>query len=243
MKKIEIVRKPDSENPFLVINKPHGLPSAPVFEGDRDNALFQALELYPEIGLVHGKKEIEKGLVHRLDTVTSGLILIATTQSAYDYFQECQSKGQFVKYYRAECDICTDNALKLEGFPKEVPEFCNDNAVTKSFFRPYGEGRTEVRPVTENSGKAALKKLKNPVEYETRIEITSRKENKCTVMCRIVRGYRHQVRCHLAWAGFPVLNDPLYNAGTKGTTDEIAFEAVAFEFPHPETGETVRISL
>ena len=176
--KIRVIQEPSEKNPFAVIYKPHNLPSAPLSSEDKFNALYQASELFPEINSVSGKKPVEKGLIHRLDTVTSGLVLIATEQSFYEKLLEIQAEDRFIKYYRAECDICNDNADTLDGFPPFVvsgdSEGCKDIVYTKSWFRPYGDGHKEVRPVTKDSGMAALKKLKNPVEYNTEIKILSK---------------------------------------------------------------------
>ena len=213
---IEIIHEPTADKPFLVIYKPKGLPSAPLTEEDSQNALTQAIEKYPEIKSVCGKKPIEYGLLHRLDTATDGLMVIAATQECYDFLITEQAEGRFIKTYTAECDIIKDNAEKLGGFPVEVPELTGFPEVT-SYFRPYGEGRKEVRPVTENSGKAALAKLGKKKLYTTKIEIKKLSDTRAQATCEITEGYRHQVRCHLAWSGYPVIGDQLYNSECKSS--------------------------
>lgn len=261
--KIQVLTEPSKENPFIVIYKPHNLPSAPLTKDDRNNALFQAGELFPEVYSVKGRKEIEYGLIHRLDTVTAGLILISLTQDFYDKMMKIQAQDKFIKYYWAQCDICTDNADTLGGFPPLYNSLhnykCNDIVHTKSHFRSFGDGAKEVRPVTEKSGMAALKKLKSKTEYETEISLKDINEetHSAEVLCKITRGYRHQVRCHLAWAGLPIKNDPLYNSNfinkkivkdefgndelindlNESDLQEIMFEAIGFEFPHPYKSE------
>ena len=69
---------------FLVISKPAGLPSAPLHSLDEESALTKVVKNYPEILHINGKKSIEYGLLHRLDTVTEGLLLIALNQAFYD---------------------------------------------------------------------------------------------------------------------------------------------------------------
>ena len=88
MQQIEIVHPPKDNEPFLVINKPAGLPSAPLSPDDKKNAFSQSATQFPQLLEVRGRKEIEHGLLHRLDTQTSGLLLIAATQECYDFLQE-----------------------------------------------------------------------------------------------------------------------------------------------------------
>ena len=235
---IEIIKEPTEDKPFLVIYKPKNLPSAPLSPEDTNNALYQAIELFPEIKTVQGKKPVEYGLLHRLDTATDGLIVIAATQECYDFLMSEQEAGRFIKTYEAQCNIISDNSERLGGFPPEHPEISELTNVS-SFFRPYGEGRKEVRPVTENSGKAALAKLGKQKLYTTKIKIEKLSATKAHAVCEITQGYRHQVRCHLAWAGYPVCNDPLYNsnfrqkASDKKNAENLMFSATKISFEYP----------
>ena len=225
---IEIIKEPTSDKPFLVIYKPKGLPSAPLSAEDTQNALSQAAAMFPEIKTVCGKKPIEYGLLHRLDTATDGLMVIAASQECYDFLSLEQSEGRFIKTYTAECDILPDNAQTLGGFPPDSPRLPE----VTSYFRPYGEGRKEVRPVTEKSGKAALSKLGKSKLYTTKIEITRLSDTRAKALCEITEGYRHQVRCHLAWAGYPVIGDQLYNSDKKNA-ENLLFSATKISFEYP----------
>ena len=234
---IQILQEPTADKPFLVIYKPKDLPSAPLHAEDSQNALAQAVALYPEIKTVCGKKPIEYGLLHRLDTATDGLMVIAASQECYDFLSTEQSEGRFIKTYTAECDIIPDNAELLRGFPPDTPSIPE----VTSYFRPYGEGRKEVRPVTEKSGKAALLKLGTKKFYTTKIEITKLSDTKARAICEITEGYRHQVRCHLAWTGYPVAGDLLYNASCKFSensldkknAENLLFSATKISFEYP----------
>ena len=225
---IEIIKEPTEDKPFLVIYKPKGLPSAPLTAEDSENALSQAVAMFPEIKTVCGKKPIEYGLLHRLDTATDGLMVIAATQECYDFIMTEQAEGRFIKTYTAECDILPDNAKLLGGFPADIPVLPE----VSSYFRPYGEGRKEVRPVTENSGKAALSKLGKKKLYTTKIEIQKLSDTRAIATCEITEGYRHQVRCHLAWAGYPVIGDQLYNSDKKNA-ENLLFSATKISFEYP----------
>ncbi len=215
MAKIKIIQKPDLEHDFLVVYKPSGLASAPLFEGE-ESALTQAIELFPQIKKVAGKKKIEYGLIHRIDTATSGLLLIALTQDFYDFLQEEQKKGNFIKHYRA--------LVEYEG--TETKEF---TVISK--FRSYGPKGRLVKPVFED-GTTADKKKAGDKLYSTFIKIDGKK-----AFCKITEGYRHQVRAHLSYSGFPIKGDALYNKNYKDG-QELEFEAFKIEFKNPSTGKT-----
>ena len=234
MNNIEIIKAPDSIKPYAIIYKPAGLPSAPLSNTDTENAFSKTAELFPKLLNVNGKKDIEHGLIHRLDTATSGLILIASSQECYDYLIEEQQKNKISKFYKALCNI---DSNRLEGFPDFPFEISNKKSFDiVSYFRPFGPGRKQVRPVTKDSGKAALEKIGKPVLYTTTIEILKSDfvKNIAEVECKITNGYRHKVRCHLAWAGLPVIDDILYNPSVKNESAEaMKFCATKIEFEYP----------
>jgi 23S rRNA pseudouridine1911/1915/1917 synthase len=67
-------------------------------------------------------------------------------------------------------------------------------------------------------------------------------DDTCKVKVELFRGFRHQIRSHLAWIGFPILNDSLYG-GEKTIGSELALKAVSLSFRDPETLEAVKVSL
>ena len=46
---IKVIHEPTSHKPYLIIDKPAGLPSAPLTENDKENAFSKAAELFPQI--------------------------------------------------------------------------------------------------------------------------------------------------------------------------------------------------
>ena len=229
MNTIKIIHAPDSQKPFVIIDKPAGLPSAPLNESNKENAFSQAAELFPQLLNVKGKKEIEHGLLHRLDTATAGLMIIAATQECYDFLQQEQKEGRIIKTYLAECGLLRNKAV--------VPELVEGQHIKlTSYFRAYGPGRKEVRPVFPDDSETALKKIEKKVLYTTNIKIIkiNKEENTALVECSITNGYRHQVRSHLSWAGFPIINDPVYNPATnKKSTEQMHFCASKIQFEYP----------
>ena len=251
MQNIKILNNPTADSPFLVIYKPENLPSAPLNQDDENNALFEAIKLYPQIKNIKGKKEIEYGLLHRLDTVTRGLLLIALEQKFYDHIISEQHYNRFIKYYSAECAVQKNLP---EGFP-DFPFFQNyaKNASTQnafsltqdisagqeftveSYFRYYGPGNKEVRPVLKDAGGYALKKAGKLKLYKTDIKILEKNDEKLEVMCSIAQGFKHQVRAHLCWSGIPVAGDKIYNMSSRENeefSEDFNFEACGFEFEY-----------
>ena len=236
--KIEFLNTPSKENPFLVISKPSGLPTAPLSAQDTNNALYLAAQTFPEILSVNGKKEIEHGLIHRIDTVTEGLILIATTQNAYENFINQQKNNNFTKFYTA---ICQKNQNKKEGFP-DFPQqniFYQNEFKIQSYFRYFGQGRKEVRPVPiENLNKNQQKKVEGTSIYTTNVKIISQQNDTAKLASNISTGFKHQVRCHLCWANLPIKNDPTYNKNAN-PSEQIAFYASKLQFLHPVTNQII----
>lgn len=235
---ITFIKKNDEKTPYVVIYKPSGLPSAPLSENDKNNAFSFAVENCSQLLNVNGRKAVEHGLLHRLDNVTSGLLLIASTQEFYDYMLEEQELGRFTKTYSAVCNIIPNNAEVLGGFPpamniEEKIEVGKEFSIC-SMFRPFGEGNKSVRPVTKASNMAALKKVGKKIEYITNVKIISIKENTVEVECKITAGFRHQIRNHLAWIGLPIKNDGVYNSSCLGCTEKIEFCATGLEFYYPK---------
>ncbi len=235
MNKLQYIFAPTKEYPYAVINKPAGLPSAPLDIDDKQNALSLFLIDFPNAKKVCGKKEIEHGLIHRLDTVTEGLMLIACTQNAYDYFVEQQEQNKIIKTYTAICNLDKENSKILSGFPDSQNFLIKENSSFKveSFFRSFGPKGKQVRPVTKNCSQKILKKIGKPKLYTTTIKICKiLDDNTAKVECTISQGYRHQVRCHLAWVGLPIVGDTLYN--NNASDEAIKFYATKLDFSFPK---------
>jgi 23S rRNA pseudouridine1911/1915/1917 synthase len=198
----------------------------------------------------------EAGLIHRLDYETHGIVLFARNQNAYYFFIEQQKRGEMVKEYDA---LVSSAQEQKEGFPifdKNILDFSIDDPhEIKSIFRPYGPGRKEVRPVIENVlGMSAAKKKAGNKIYATKIlELKSTKNDDIKyIRVSIQRGFRHQIRCHLAWAGFPVVNDPVYggrfynglfSSQENAAQDILALRAKGVCFIDPGSGEKLHYTL
>lgn len=232
----------DDEN-FAVVYKPRGLPSAPLKEGD--NSLltwFLKKSFCPE--KVKGKKPVEEGLLHRLDTATCGLVLIAKKQSFFDAFCRMQKLDKIKKTYFAFCDK-TAGSVQGDVLKKKPP------LKIESAFQPFGPKGKTVKPVFSGSRKFSAD-AKLYTTTVTEIENTGAGKTGASVscFCSLTQGYRHQVRAHLAAIGIPICGDALYNSvyisETSGADkNKLAQEvkkhsyplqlyALGIEFPNPD---------
>jgi len=221
---------------WALLVKPHDLPSAPLDENDSETLLGWYLQKNKSARDVIGRKAIEHGLIHRLDTGTAGFVLVAKTQKSYDKLITSQKDGCIKKTYVATCSMLrTVESAKLKNLPLSV----------KSRFRAFGPGRREVRPLFP--GMPGY--VEATTDYETIIEqFTLSKNNRCEISCSLLRGYRHQVRAHLAYLGFPILGDQLYNPLWKNIEEEkpdipLQLFANGISFPDPVSGMQVSFLL
>ncbi|MCL2008442.1 MAG: RNA pseudouridine synthase [Treponema sp.] len=191
-----------AEKDFLVVYKPPGMHSAPLAKSPGENLVSWCAEKHPEIALLPGRKAGEGGLIHRLDFHTQGLLLFARTQAGMESLLLQQREGKIVKEYSALTERCE---LSLSGFPEKEPAV-GPLAPRRiaSDFRAYGPGRKAVRPVEGD-------------EYVTEITESRDLEGVTAFKVLIREGFRHQIRCHLAWCGFPILNDGLYGGSSFGS--------------------------
>jgi 23S rRNA pseudouridine1911/1915/1917 synthase len=186
--RIDIIHEDDD---ILVIDKPAGLPSAPLKRAPCQNrpaptALEQAAELFPVIRAVAGYAEWEFGLIHRLDTATRGLLLIAKNQQTFDFLRQEPANGKITKHYSAFCvrsETALPNspplpyplALQLERL--FAGQSNTEELVCASRFRPWGKGGKEVRPFVDPqtngdvqcAQKKKLMRKKNPAKMNMKL--------------------------------------------------------------------------
>ncbi|MDR3303869.1 MAG: RNA pseudouridine synthase [Treponema sp.] len=211
---------------YLVVFKPPRLHSVPLKRAsDTATLLDWCAALYPETRQVCGKNHWEGGVLHRLDYETQGLVLVARTQDALYSLSAQQADGLFVKEYGA---VVSGATLEPVGFPPSPARYGAVPRVIESGFRAFGPGRKAVRPVLGEG-------------YRTEfVETVACGAFTCCHL-RIWRGFRHQIRCHLAWLGLPIVNDALYGGANDG--GELRLCAHAFAFHDPVSGEARRYTL
>lgn len=195
---------------LLVVNKPVGMVVHPA-HGNPSHTLVNAL-LFHVQSLSQVGGPVRPGIVHRLDKDTSGILVVAKSDSSHAFLA-----GQF-KDHRIERQY---DAIVRGVVQHDEGDI--DEPVGRAFLN---RKKVVVRP---SGGKPALTfyRVKRRFPQATWLEI------------RPETGRTHQIRVHLAHLGHPVLGDSLYGVKTPGI-DRQALHASKLGFTHPRTREFVR---
>ncbi len=171
----------------VVIAKPAGIPTHPLSSDEMGTVANALVARYPEMAGV-GYRKREPGLLHRLDTNTSGVLLAARTTEAFDELRERLEQGAIDKRYMALCD-------GRVSAPDEI-EF----AIAHSGAKRMRACRNR-RETDKHGGREATTEVlaSEPLGRFSWVEVRAR------------RARRHQVRVHLACVGYPLVGDTLYD--------------------------------
>lgn len=220
------------DDSVIVVNKVSGLATVPLsFDDDKPTLLKAVGYEFPEVLEIKSKHNWEGGTLHRLDTMTSGLVLFARTQYAFDRLMVEQYNDRIIKTYQAKVHKAEKKEEGFEPFP--FGDVIASPLVINSYFRPYGPKGAMVRPVLNNQ--LAMKKIGKPVLYTTQTALFD--EN--VIECQLTKGFRHQVRAHLAWSGYPLDGDDVYG-GREG--NEFGLFASSITFKSPLSGKILTIT-
>lgn len=207
---------------MLVVDKPAGMATHGFSGRDQDTlANFLAAER-PEL-LMIGKSRWEPGLVHRLDRETSGLILVAKTQAAFDDLRRQFRRRQVKKKYWALVWGITE---AYGSVAYRIAHDSRDKRRMQAMVHVSPRSRrqkswtalTRFRKLWDVNGLSLLE-----IEMET--------------------GVTHQIRVHLAAIGHPIVGDFLYgkNDREKFSLERQFLHAYGLEFVHPENQRIVKI--
>lgn len=206
---------------LVAFDKPAGQPCHPVRPGERGTLAGAALARYPELAGVGGDPAIP-GLLHRLDAGTSGLVLAARTQAAFDAVRAQIAAHAVRKVYLALVEGAVEKAGGVSGHLAHADSF-----------------RGRMRCVSPG----ALPRGEKPMFAETFYRPLRREGAFTLLEVTIFTGVTHQIRCQLASAGHPVAGDTLYGArplpAPAGPGHRL--HSLAATLVHPATGRETSI--
>lgn len=214
---LEIIYEDDD---LVVVDKPAGM-VVHVGAGVKSGTLVNAL-LHHIGSLSTAGGELRPGIVHRLDRMTSGLIVVAKNDFAHRHLA-AQFKSRTIHK--------TYTALVHGRVASEHGEIR----------RPVG--RDPRRRVRMKAGGI------RPRDAVTSFRVLRRFSHFTLLEARPQTGRTHQIRVHLSAAGHPVVGDTLYGApgklkipgGEVKTLPRNFLHASGLEFQHPRTGQSVAL--
>jgi 23S rRNA pseudouridine1911/1915/1917 synthase len=171
---------------FVIVDKPAGLPTAPLMRTETRTLAAALLARYPEMQGV-GFRLREPGLVHRLDNETSGVVLAARNQGAFRAARALFESSLIDKRY-----------LAVVG--AELPR---DAGHIETLLGPDPSDPRRVRVFSEIPDGYAK-------PATTRYRVVERGSRFSLVELTVERAFRHQIRVHLAHLGAPIAGDELY---------------------------------
>ena len=183
---------------ILVLNKPAPLPVHPS-KGHVDDSLANRVAAYYA---AQGQGYVTR-IVTRLDSGTSGLMVLAKHAYAHDALQK-QLHGPFIREYLAV----------VRGRP-ENPEGTVNAPIARA------EGATILR-VVDGTGKPAV------THYKTVRAVG----DMALLRLRLETGRTHQIRVHMAYIGHPLVGDFLYGS-EDARIDRSALHSCFISFEHP----------
>lgn len=210
------------DSDLLVVNKPKGMvvhPAAGHYSGTLVNAL-----LYHCGDSLSGINGVERpGIVHRIDMMTSGLLIVAKNDFAHQSLAAQIKEHSFTRRYEAVV----------------VGNFKEDSGTVNA---PIGRHPTDRKKmaVTEKNSRHAI------THYEVlrRFGNTAGGQAYTHVRLTLETGRTHQIRVHMAHIGHPVVCDPVYGGAKQqfSCCEGQCLHAREIAFAHPRDGRILSLT-
>ena len=216
---IDIVYEDDT---LVVVNKPAGLVVHPA-PGTPSGTLANALAFHFQ-QLASGGTGVRPGIVHRLDRDTSGLLVVAKTETALENLSDQFRDRKVFKSY-----VALVHGRVLANSGKIDQPLARDPS-----------NRTRMAVVRGGRSALTLYRVRRSFDRFTLLDV------------ELKTGRTHQIRVHLAWLKHPVVGDETYGGGRDNTIQDARLRAQIrnlnrhflhaekLAFTHPKTNEVVK---
>ena len=191
----------------IVVNKANGVVVHPAV-GNKNGTLVNGLLYHSKLSDING--EFRPGIVHRIDAYTTGLLVVAKNNEAHlSLAKQLEEKTTTRKYIALVHGVV--------------------NADTGTIDAPIGRDKLDRKKmaVTDVNAKKAV----------THFKVLERYKDTTLIELQLETGRTHQIRVHMAYIGYPVVNDPVY--GKRKLIDHTGqcLHAATLGFIHPRTGK------
>ena len=201
------------DDDIIVVNKANGVVVHPAV-GNNHGTLVNGL-MYHSKNLSDVNGEFRPGIVHRIDAYTTGLLVVAKNNKAHEFLaHQLEEKTTHRKYYALVWGVIKNDTGTIDA--------------------PIGRDENDRKKmaVTANNSKHAI----------THFKVLERYKEATLIELQLETGRTHQIRVHMNYIGYPVVNDPVY--GRRKIIDNSGQCLHAFElgFIHPKTNEYVEFN-
>ncbi len=204
----------EDEN-MAVINKPSGMLTHPT-ELELENTLVNALLYKFGENLSDANGYFRRGIVHRLDRNTSGLLMIAKNNETHEYLANQIKERLIEKKYLA----IVKGSLKQDLGVIDYPIGRNPNQPSKM--------------AVVEGGKPSL----------TLFKVLERFQDATYLELDLKTGRTHQIRVHLSHLHHPIVNDSLYGGGSfKVKTQEQVLQSYKLKFAKPKSNDIIELEI
>lgn len=196
------------DDDVIVINKPNGMVVHPA-AGNYSGTLVNGLMYYSKnLSTING--EFRPGIVHRIDAYTTGLLVVAKNDKAHEFLaRQLEEKKTHRKYWAIVWGVIQNDTGTIDA--------------------PIGRD-------LNNRKKMAVTSI-NSKEAITHFRVLERFKNATLIELKLETGRTHQIRVHMDYIGYPVVNDPVY--GNRKLIDDTGqcLHAKELGFIHPRTNQ------
>lgn len=201
------------DDDIIVVNKKNGIVVHPAV-GNNHGTLVNGLVYHSkELSDLNG--EFRPGIVHRIDAYTTGLLVVAKNNKAHEALaHQLEEKTTHRKYVALVWGVINNDTGTIDA--------------------PIGRDENDRKKmtVTANNSKHAV----------THFKVLERYKDATLIELQLETGRTHQIRVHMKYIGYPIVNDPVY--GNKKLIDETGqcLHAKELGFIHPKTGKYVEFT-
>ena len=197
-----------SDEHLAVVDKPAGLVVHPG-AGRPSGTMVDALS-----GMLAGGEAHRRGIVHRLDRDTSGLLVVARSEEAFRRLSGLVRRRELERTYLA----------LVRGHPRS-----HSGRIEAAI----GRDRSEPTRISLDSD--------SPRDAVTHFELVRAWDAHALLKVKLDTGRMHQIRVHLAAIDLPIVGDAVYGATDPALSRQF-LHAAGLGFTHPFSGEEVIVS-
>lgn len=192
---------------LLIVNKPSGMVVHPA-PGNYSKTLVNGLLYHSQLSHING--EFRPGIVHRIDADTSGLLMVAKNDKTHlALAKQLEEKTTMRKYIALVWGVV--------------------NTDTGTIDAPIGRDikNRKKMAVTDQNSKHAI----------THFKVLKRYTNATLLELKLETGRTHQIRVHMEYIGYPIVNDPVYGRRKVIDSTGQCLHAKELGFVHPSSGK------